>query len=88
MFKFGRKTITIAIERKSSNAFLSVLESKALSTNISTSILASDDNYRIYEFEAVDKEYDEILDCLDTQNINYKRQFFDSYGRETYIGLI
>lgn len=88
MFKFGRKRITLAVDIQKSNAFATILEDKGLSDDISFWRREGDKEFRIYEFEATDKEYDEILDDLDVSNVRYKVRFIDSFGRETYIGLV
>jgi len=88
MFKFGKRVVTLAIEKSKTNAFLSILEGKDLSSGISTWVLDNDKDFRVYEFEANDGDYDTILDELDLSSIKYKRRFTDDFGRDTYLGLI
>lgn len=88
MFKFGRRCVTLAVERQKSNHFLSVLEERDLGTNISFWKSEADKEYRIYEFEVTENEYIDLLQDLDAADVKYKERFIDSFGKEKYIGFI
>lgn len=87
MFKFGRRRVPLAVEILKTNQFFSTLEDRDLSTNISFWRLDGDNEYRVYEFEVTEVEFEDILRDLDALDVKYKERFFNSFDKEKYIGL-
>jgi hypothetical protein len=88
MFKFGRKRITLAVIAQKSNGFLSILEKKDLGSDVSFWRLEGDGEFRVYEFEANEDEYEEVLTELDLADIKYRVRLTNVFNKDQYIELI